>query len=167
MRTFSKMAMLSIAAVVMLSVLVLAGCVPRVAFVPPQNLPLEYYSSTEVDPKALVNAYYVGNVDITSVRARYDGVVFVFKDVLVSDRTFLQLEEGFIWVDQIRCYLVNPETVKGFRPGDRIDVVGRNAGQTSPFIPELTFRGCYALVAGEVGLPADPNAAPGAFGPTY
>ena len=67
----------------------LSGCVTRVAFLPPQNLPPEYFASTEVDPQALVNAYYVGNVDITSVRAKYDGVVFVLKDIVVSDRTFL------------------------------------------------------------------------------
>ena len=145
----------------------LSGCVTRVAFLPPQNLPPEYFASTEVDPQALVDAYYVGNVDITSIRAKYDGVVFVFKDIVVDDRTFLQLDEGFIWVDEVRCYLVNPDTVKRFEPGDKIDVVGRNAGQTSLFIPGLTFRGCYALAAGEIGLPADPNAAPGTFGPLY
>jgi hypothetical protein len=167
MRIARNTAMFPVIALVILAGLGLTGCLTRVDFAPPQNLPLEYYASTEVDPQALVNTYYVGNVDITSVRAKYDGVAFVFKDVMVSDRTFLQLDEGFIWVDQVRCYLVNPNTMKKFKPGDKIDVVGRNDGQTSLFTPGLTFMGCYALTAGEIGLPADPNAAPGTFGPLY
>ncbi len=167
MKGIKKAALLLFSSLVVISGLASAGCVPRVAFAPPQNLPPEYFACTEVDPQTLVNAYYVGNVDITSVRAKYDGVVYVLKNVAVDKRTFLQFDEGFIWVDQIKCYLVNPDTVKRFRPGDKIDVVGRNAGQTSLFIPGLTFQGCYALAAGEVGLPADPNALPGTFAPFY
>ncbi|RJO61529.1 MAG: hypothetical protein C4542_06250 [Dehalococcoidia bacterium] len=167
METLKKTTMLLLIVPVILSMLLVVGCGNKAAFAPLPYLPPKYYACTQVDPQALVNAYYVGNVDITSVRARYDGVIFVFKDVLVNNRTFIGMNEGFILVDQIRCYLTNPENMNGFKSGDKIDVVGRNAGQTSYFIPGLTFKDCFVLPAGQIALPATPGAVPGTFGPAY
>ncbi len=146
--------------------LVLMGCQTRATFIPVPYLPPMYYDCIQVDPQALVSTYFVGNVDIVSVRAKYDGAVFVFKEVRVNDRMFTGMNEGFIWVDQIKCYLTNPENIRAVKTGDKIDVVGRNAGQTSLFIPGLTFRDCLILPAGQRALPvvAGPVRT---FGPAY
>jgi hypothetical protein len=167
MRRLNKATVFVMIVMVILSMLLLVACANKVVFGAPPYLPPNYYDCTQVDPKALVSTYYVGNVDITSVRAKYNGVIFVFQDVLVNDRMFIGMDEGYIWVDQIKCYLANPDKMKDFKPGDKIDVVGRNAGQISPFIPGLVFKDCYVLPAGQIALPATPGAILGTFGPAY
>jgi hypothetical protein len=167
MEKSKKAVMLLLIVLVILSMILVAGCANKFAFGPPPYLPPNYYDCTQVDPKALVSTYYVGNVDITSVRARYNGVIFVFQDVLVNDRMFIGMDEGYIWVDQIKCYLANPDKMNSFKLGDKIDLVGRNAGQISYFIPGLIFKDCYVLPAGQIALPATPDAILGTFGPAY
>lgn len=167
MGTLKKTAMLLLIVQVILSVLLAAGCGNQAAFAPLPYLPPAYLDCTQVNPQALVDTYFTGNVDITSVRAKYDGVIFVFKDYRIIDRTFIGIDEGFIWVDRIKCYLTNLDQMNGFKSGDKIDVVGRNGGQTSLFIPGLTFRDCFVLPAGRVALPVATGALPGNFGPAY
>ena len=174
MGTLKKATMLLIKALVILPILLVAGCGNQAAFAPLPSaftplpyLPPAYYDCTQVNPLALVDTYFVGIVDITSVRARFDGVIFVFKDYLVNDRTFNGMDEGFIWVDRIKCYLTNLGDMNNFKSGDKIDVVGRNAGQTSLFIPGLTFRDCFVLPAGRVALPISAGSISGPFGGAY
>ena len=49
--------------------------------------------------------------------------------------------------------MINPGAMDGFKRGDKIDVVGRNAGPESQFIPKLTFNGCVVMPAGQMMLP--------------
>jgi len=150
----------------MLLTLLTGGCSNRTFVLNPQPfLPPEYYNCTQVDPKALVNVYFTGYGDFTKMEAMYNDIIYVFKDVLVDKRMFIGLNEGFIWVDQIKCYLVEPDDMKNYKPGDKIDVVGLNKGPTSYYIAGLTFKNCIVLPAGRVALPASPGTV--AFTPGY
>lgn len=149
-----------------LIILLSNGCAKRTLVLsPPPFLPPEYYNATQVEPKALVNVYFTGYGDFTRTEAMYNDAIYVFKDILVDKRMFIGLDEGFIWVDQIKCYLVEPGDMKNYKPGDKIDVVGLNKGPTSYYIAGLTFKNCYALPAGRVAIPANPDA--GTFTPGY
>ena len=146
--------------------LVTASCANRTYILNPAPfLPPEYYLATQVEPKALVNVYFSGYGDFTRIEAMYNDAVYVFKDVLVDKRMFIGLNEGFIWVDQIKCYLIEPSDMKNYKPGDKIDVVGLNKGPTSYYIAGLTFKNCYVLPAGRVALPVNPSTA--SFTPGY
>jgi hypothetical protein len=163
--SYKKTALL-IFMVLIILMLVTASCANRTYILNPAPfLPPEYYLATQVEPKALVNVYFTGYGDFTKTEAMYNDAVYVFKDVLVDKRMFIGLNEGFIWVDQIKCYLVDPDDMKKYKAGDKIDVVGLNKGPTSYYIAGLTFKNCYALPAGRVAIPASPGT--GTFTPGY
>ena len=147
--------------------MLLSSCGPT-TFVPPAYIPPDYYQCTEIDPQALINVYFTGYGDFTTIEALYNDVVYVFKNVPVDKRMVMALDdEGYIWVDQVKCYLANPESMSRFKEGDAIDLVGTNDGPTSYYLAGLTFRECYALAAGEIPLPFDPGDGTPAFTPGY
>ncbi len=136
------------------------GCNQEKLAAAPPFVPPEYYDCIEVDPQALVNIYFTGYGDFTATEARYNDKIYVFKNIPVDERMFRGLEESFIWVDQIECYLVDPSEMDRYEVGDKIDVVGWNRGPTSYVIAGLKFDGCLVLPAGSVALPADPGSGP-------
>jgi len=147
------------------SSIITGACASTEAAPTPPFVPPEYYDCLQVDPQDLINIYFTGYGDFTATEARYNERLYVFKDYPVDERMFTGLEEGFIWVDYIKCYLVNPDDMSRFEPGDRIDVVGRNKGPTSYVIAGLRFTECIILPAGSVALPADADA--GSITPGY
>ena len=152
--------------VLVLVTTVFAGsCSKEEAAAIPPFIPPDYYQALNVQPQALLNTYFTGYGDFTAIEALYNNVLFVFKDVLVDERMFTGLDEGFIWVDMIKCYLVNPEDMNRFKPGDRVDVVGRCGGPTQYVLVQLKFNECLVLPAGSVALPSDPDA--GSITPGY
>jgi len=143
-----------------------SGCGPA-TFTPPAYIPPDYYQCTEIDPQALINVYFTGYGDFSTIEALYNDVVYVFKNQTVDKRMVMALEDGYIWVDQVKAYLVNPESMNRFKTGDMIDLVGINDGPTSYYQAGLTFKECYALPAGEVSLPIDQGGGTPAFTPGY
>ena len=140
------------------------------AFSPPPYIPAHYYSATEIEAQALIDAYFWGNIDWTSVNAKYNGEIYVIKNVTVDKHLLFDLNKGFIWVNQIKCYPTNLKLMKSFDLGEKIDVVGINAGPTNPIpqdVPELQFKDCVVIPAGLLTIPVDPNISPAAFGPAY
>ncbi len=166
MRTLNKIVIPL--AIAILAVLLVAGCGRSVMPNPQPYLPPEYYSCAPIVPAELLKEYFGDHAEFRwiNVNTQYNDVVFVFKNILVDKRTFTGLDSGFIWVDQIRCYLMNAGSMHGFKPGDKIDVVGRNAGPASRYIPGLTFNNCVVAPAGQLALPADLDAS-SAFVPSY
>jgi hypothetical protein len=112
--------------------------------------------------------YFTGFPDFTRMEAQFNGNIYVFKYIEVAERMYLGMDEGFIWVGQIKCYLAGPDQMRRFKPGDRVDILGRNDGPTSYSVPGLKFTTCYVLSAGSVILPSasDPNAIT-SFVPAY
>jgi len=150
---YKKVIVVGVLALVALSMLLGISCDKGTAFAPPPYLPPEYYACTEVDPRALVNVYFTRHGDFARAEAMYNDTMYLFKDILVDERMFIGLDDGYIWVDQIKCYLVDPGVMDGFKPGDKIDVVGTNKGPTNYFIAELKFVDCYVLPAGKISFP--------------
>jgi hypothetical protein len=148
-----------------LSTLLISGCANgSFLFGPPPYVPPEYYNCIQVEPKALVNVYFTGYGDFSKMEALYNDAYYIFKNVQVDERMFIGLNEGYIWVDQVKCYLVDPDDMGNYKPGDKIDVVGLNKGPTSYYIAGLTFKNCYVFPAGMLALPASPG---GTFTPGY
>jgi hypothetical protein len=147
---------------------VLAAC-PSPAKVP--TLPPEYYNCIEAKPLELLNVYFgtlyywysyalENDSSLADAQSTYDNQYFVFKNLGVADWMVADLEQGWIYIgSDIKCILVNPNDMKQFKTGDKIDVVGLNAGITSIRPPGLLFKDCYVLPAGAVKLPL--SGAPG------
>lgn len=147
----------NISAIAIIISAIIGGCasqhVNAVPFLPPT-----YFNAIEVNPQELINAYYYaglpGYIDIREPEARYNNKIFVFKDVLVDEWLVRMLDKGVIWLDLIKCGLINRGDMLNFDIGDRIDVVGINLGPDDPNNTGLTFKDCYVLPAGVVKLPA-------------
>jgi hypothetical protein len=164
-RKLKNSILLALVALVLVTAVFAGGCVKEEATAVPPFIPPNYYQALQVEPQALLNTYFTGYGDFTAIEALYNNVIFVFKDVLVDERMFTGLDDGYIWVDMIKCYLTNPEDMSRFKPGDRIDVVGRCGGPTQYVLMEMKFNECLVLPAGSVALPSDPDA--GSISPGY
>jgi len=168
MGRLKKTTMPLLIAMTVLSALLIGGCSQSAMFDPLPYVPPEYYGCAPVEPQDLLTKYYNDHAEQywTDVNILYNSVVFIFKNISVDERMFTALNEGFIWVDQIKCYLMQPDIMANFKPGDKIDVVGRNAGPSSQYIRGLTFKNCVAIPAGQIAIPADADAS-FTFAPSY
>ncbi len=152
-------------AVLMLGLGVLTGCTrPTVAAgttVP--SLPASYYDSIETYPPDLERVYFgyypnaglfAGSRRLAVPRAKYDNRVYVFKDQVMDAWAVRDVARGWLWLDNIKCPLVNLGEMKSYRLGDHFDLVGLNLGPVDEGTPVLLFQDCYVLPAGFVKLPA-------------
>ena len=146
----------------------LAGCGGSARFSPPPLIPFEYHDCSPIEPNQLLMEYFGDHAEFRwiDVNTQNNGVVFIFKNIQVDEHMLFELDKGYIWVSQIQCNLVDPGAMDGFKPGDAIDVVGRNAGPTSQFMPILTFDGCVVMPAGQVLLPIGSDGS-ATFVPSY
>lgn len=140
-----------------LSALLAAGCAGDAQFIPPALIPFEYYNCSPIEPNQLLTEYFGDHAEFRwmDVNSTYNNVVFIFKNIAVEDYMLTELDRGYIWVSQIQCNLVNPGVMDNFKLGDKIDLVGRNAGPEFQFLPKLTFNGCVVMPAGQIKLPID------------
>ncbi len=165
-KNFRKLTVLSVVSVIMLVTVLASACDKQETAAIPPFVPPEYYDCMEVDPLTLLDIYFTGYAGFETIEAQYNDKYYVFKDILVEERTLRGLDEGYIWVDNIKCYLVDVNDMKRFEVGDRVDVVGLNKGPESyTGAAQLKFEECLVLPAGTVALPADPDA--GAISPGY
>jgi hypothetical protein len=141
------------------------GCKGTAQFTAPPYIPAAYYDCIETYPEELVHAYFAGYGEIWGPKQKYDGKVFVFKDNLIDAWMVRELDKGWLWLDLIKCPLVNIEEMQNYKIGDRIDVVGLNLGPESVKTPGLTFQDCYVLPCGSIQLPAEGTGSP--VGPGY
>jgi hypothetical protein len=132
------------------------SCAPRTVNAVP-NLPPAYYGAVEANPQELIFAYfyagYADYIDIREPKSRYDFQYFVFKNILIDAWVMRELDEGWLWLDLIKCPVVNMAAMEEYGPGDRIEVVGLNLGPENVHVPGLTFKDCYVLPVNAVQLP--------------
>ena len=168
MRKLKKAITTLLIAMAILPALLIGGCRQSALFNALPYVPPEYYGCATIEPDDLLREYFGDHAEFRwlNVNAQYNDVVFIFKNVLVDERMFTELDKGFIWVDQIQCHLMNLSSMYEFKPGDKIDVVGRNAGPTSHYIPGLTFNNCVVIRTGQIALPVDGDAS-STFTPSY
>lgn len=144
----------TVVAAILLTVTGLCGCTAARAASIPLNIPPEYYNCTEVTPQVICDAYFSRYGNIAEAQYRFDGLLFVFKNVEVTDSMFKHIDEGYTWVDNlVRCFCVNIDDLKRYKIGDKIDVVGKNEGVVLNFTG-LKFGDCIIMPAGSVQLPA-------------
>jgi len=141
------------------------GCKSTQQFAAPPYIPAAYYSCIESYPEELVHAYFAGYGEIWGPMQKYNDKVFVFKDTLVDAWVVRELDKGWLWLDLIKCPIVNIEDMEKYKIGDRFDLVGLNLGPEDIKNPGLTFKDCYILPCGSVQLPAEGTG--GAVGPGY
>jgi len=151
--TFTRKLLACVMGINLLLVSLLGGCFAE-EFAPPPHIPVAYYDCVEVFPITLVNAYFSGYGEIWRPIEAYNGLVFVFKNHLLDGWTLSEVDEGWLWLDYIKCYLANPEDMRYFELGDRVDVVGLNIGPEDVNVKQLTFVDCYVLPPGLLALPA-------------
>jgi hypothetical protein len=78
----------------------------------------------------------------------------------VTDYVLRDKANGFIWIDMIKCYPLNPDSIKNVKLGTMIDVVGINMGPELEDYGDyadgnLIFNDCVFLAAGSVKIPSD------------
>jgi len=150
-----KTFVIAIAAVLLLTS-ISGGCSAK-KFAPPPYIPSGYYDCIETYPAALVSAYFSGYGEIWGPMENYNDKIFVFKNVLVDQWMLRELDNGWLWLDLIRCQIANIEVMDHYKLGDRIDVVGFNLGPEDIGKAGLTFKDCYILPPGVLVLPAEGN----------
>jgi len=155
----NKATILVLSCLLVFATMTTGGCSDKESTVAPPFVPPEYFDCIKVTPRELRDLYFVAYSDFMTVEAQYNDKYFVFKDLTIEDWMFKDIDEGFIWVDLIKCYVVDVEKTKRFKTGDKVDVVGLNAGPTCYQRAELEFVDCIVLPAGSVALPSDPDAA--------
>jgi hypothetical protein len=149
-RRFNMVALIAIFALLGLS----SACARAPQAEPLPSLPPEYYQAAVATPADLIYAYYSKYMVISEAEVRYNNMVFVFKNITVTDKTFAFKKDGYIQEDQIKCLVPDiMNDAKCYRVGDKVDIVGKNLGDKFG-VPGLTFSDCFILPAGAVALPA-------------
>ncbi len=143
----------ALGAILLPLVTVASGCTSAAAYMPPP-IPPAYYDAIEVQPIDLVHAYFLGYGEIWGPKQKYNNQIFVFKDQLIDAWVVRELDQGWIWMDMIKCPVVNVDYMRGLKIGDRIDVVGTNLGPPDDHVPQLAFSNCYVLKPGALQIPA-------------
>jgi hypothetical protein len=118
----------------------------------------------EVTSTDLINSYFHPYFNIVDAENKYNNLVFILKNIIVRDWVIADLKHGWIWAGGIKCMLMNIGDMKRFRIGDRIDIVGRNAGVISRTPPGILFQECVAMPTGTFAIPVTGGAA---FVPAY
>lgn len=140
---------------------ILTGCAsPRGEAPFPFVTPPEGVDYIEVDPYDLGTAYltrYGGGVGVAD--NLYKGKSFIFKDILVTEQMLEYSDGSSIYIYYTHCIAQNPSDIQKLHVGDRIDVLGYNAGWSYEHM-QIEFTGCQFFPAGVVPIPL-----PGSPGP--
>ncbi len=156
-----------IACIVLLtSVAGLSSCAQKnltnvVPFVPPS-----YYNSTLMLPFDLSSAYFSPYITRTDAQRRYEGQSYVFKGFIVTQQMLSTAGKGYVWVDLVKAYPLNPSNITQLTVGETIDVVGIMAGGCKDFPNSMTFSGVVFLPTGFIQLPMG-DASQFQYTPTY
>jgi len=132
----------------------------------PPFVPPEYYDCVEIDPADLYGnyIYYTAHGDYATAVSQYTNRYFVIKEMEVNERMYSTIQNGFIWADYIECHLVDVNSLRQYKPGDLIDIVGLNKGPSSQDIMSIRFNACIIMPAGSLALPAEKGTGMVSFG---
>jgi hypothetical protein len=142
-----------------LSSLTLYGaCKQKEQLVVPPFLPPAYYDCLEARGSDLAIAYFSNYGNMSRSEFLYNDHYLVFKNQIVETWMIKELDQGWIWIEgNIKCLLTNVSTMKTFKLGDKIDVVGYNQGVIYG-MQGLLFKDCIVMAAGSVQLPSSGEA---------
>ncbi len=124
-------------------------------------LPPRYYECIETAFIDLMNSYFIDTRNdevLWDAEANYNGKIFVIKNVVVTPADAGSATPEYIWIGgRLQCYGLVVGSASSLRPGDKLDIVGVNAGLNKDFGGSLVWNGCVFPPAGCVQLPAVQN----------
>lgn len=140
-------------AIVLSSVIGLTGCSQNnlsniVPFIPPG-----YYASTPVLPFDLSVAYWSPYISRKDADLRFVGKPYVFKNFQVTSQMLSTADDGYLWVDLVKAYPLNPANLKQLSVGEDVDMVGVFSGGCRDFPNALTFSDVVFLPSGDIQIP--------------
>ena len=130
-------------------------------------IPPTYYSSTLIMPFDLAHAYWSPYISREYASKDYEGKVYVFNKFKVTPDTLRTVKKGYVWVDLIKVYPLDPANLKQLKLGEDIDVVGVLAGPCYDYANTLIFRDCVLLPDGYTKLPVGGDSTAFQYNPTY
>jgi hypothetical protein len=120
-----------------------------------QYIPPSYYACTETTPENLCLAYFSHYFNIANAEMLFNNQVFVFKNIVITDSAIKYAADDYIRIDTcLQCYFLHSGSLKQLKSGDKVDVVGVDAGASRDYAGCLVFKGCVFLPASSVQLPA-------------
>jgi hypothetical protein len=119
-----------------------------------QYIPPLYYACSETTPENLAQAYYSHYYNVADAENTYNGQVFVFKNITITESAIKYATDEYMWVAILQCYFMKSGAAKDLKAGDKVDIVGIDIGVSKDYIGTLIFTGCIFLPAGSVQLPA-------------
>jgi hypothetical protein len=139
-----------------------SGCAhaaPSTSGVVVPYMPPAYYTCIETTVNDLLNAYFIdtrNNEVLWGAEDAYNGKVFVFKNAVITPTDMKDRTAEYIWIDgRIKCYGLSPGVTSKLSNGERVDIVGTNAGLSQEYSGSIVFTGCVFLPAGYVQLPSE------------
>ncbi|RJO61983.1 MAG: hypothetical protein C4542_05080 [Dehalococcoidia bacterium] len=119
-------------------------------------VPPSYYNCTDTTPENLLQAYFGRYNAVPGAEIIFNGQVFVFKNIVITDCSLKYATADYIWVQSIiKCYFLQSGSVRQLRAGQKVDVVGVDAGISKEYTGALVFTGCVFLPAGSVQIPVE------------
>ncbi len=145
----------TIASIIVLSALLQTSCSAQKQPTPgDQYIPPGYYNCTVTTPVNLCKAYFESSHNITA-GLEYTNQVFVFKNMVITKDELKSATDGYLWLENlVQCYFLIGGNLQRLKVGERVDVVGVDAGPSKEYDNLLVFTGCIFLPAGSVQIPA-------------
>jgi hypothetical protein len=123
-----------------------------------QYIPPSYYACSETTPLDLCHAYFGRYNNILVAEEEFNNQVFVFKNEVITGSELQYAKQDYFWLDGIiQCYFLYSGSERQLKVGEKVDVVGVDAGVSADYPRLLSFTGCVFLPAGAVQLPAGGN----------
>ncbi len=131
---------------------IINGCASN-SFAAPQYIMPAYYSCLEVTPAALSWEYYGNYADRWQADRDFTGKYFIFKNIKVTEYSLENKDEGFMWVEQVRCTEAKAGDIAKLKVGDLIDIIGCNRGVPPNSYWTLLMTDCIFVPSGSLPLP--------------
>ena len=139
--------------IVLSSIIGLTGCSQNNLSNVEPFIPPGYYASTPVLPFDLSVAYWSPYISRKDADLRFVGKPYVFKNFQVTSQMLSTANDGYLWVDLVKAYPLNPANLKQLSVGEKVDMVGVFSGGCRDFPNSLTFSNVVFLPSGDIQIP--------------
>lgn len=144
-------------------VLLAASACTKVTLEVAPTIPVNYYKCIQATPDDLEKAYFsnYGNRDLAEMN--YNGQVFVFKSLIVTELALQQFNDlEYIWFGVVKCVPLDSGSFCPLKLDMHIDVVGVNQG-----VPDEADMKCSLLMTDCIFMPAGSLALPAGYAPAF
>jgi hypothetical protein len=165
-----KRSLYPILAVLALATAIIPGCksTPQEVNNALPYIPPSYYNCIQATAAEVAFSYWspysmrLKNEGSPIPGESYRDLVFVIKNYPITEWSLAELDKGYIRVDMIKCYPLNPQDFARLKAVTWVDVVGINKGPEQENYTDfsegsLIFKDCIVLPAGAVKIPAEGN----------